>query len=110
MPASEDNPVVTLTLRSTEEGVLALSAGRVPLNEIEIDLWTEGMSKDESVFGAQHVLLSDVVEAVRIRRALPIVLEALAASLAALQGNDSKAHAFALSQAAFDRLHEATGR
>lgn len=111
MTAPEDeefHPVITLTLRSRAEGVLALNAGRVPLNELEIDLWAEGMSKDESLFGAQHVLVSDVLEAVAVRRVLPRVLEALAASLAALQGHDSMAHAFETAQEAFDLLKAAT--
>jgi len=102
------HPVVTLTLRSKEHGVLALSAGRVPLDEIEIDLWVEGMAKDDSIFGSQHVLVSEVVEAVAVRRVLPRVLEALAASLSALQGEDSKTHAFTLAQEAFDLLKATT--
>jgi hypothetical protein len=108
-PTKDWNPVVTLTLRSNEEeGVLALSAGRVPLDEIEIDLWIEGMTKDESIFGSKHVRVSDVVEALAVRRALPLVLEALTASLAALQGTGSTTEAFALAMEAFDRLQEAT--
>jgi len=108
MTDETNHPVITLTLRAKDEGVLALSAGRVPLNEIEIDLWAEGMGKDESLFGTQHLLVCDVIEAVKVRRALPLVLEALAASLSALQGEDSKTHAFTLAQEAFDLLKATT--
>lgn len=101
-----ENPVITITLQPLSENMLAMSAGRTPLNEIEIDIWAEGMTKEESLLGSQHTLVSEVIEALKLRQMLPQVLEALATSLSALKGRSSPQDAIDEAQQVFDRLRE----
>ena len=105
---ADEHPFITLTLQTPTEGSLALNAGRTPLEDIEVDLWREGSTKDESLFGAEHVHVVDILEALALRRVLPDVLEALKAALAALQQQGSVKYAATKAQVAFDLLKTAT--
>jgi len=103
-----EHPFITLTVRTPTDGPIALNAGRTPLHDIEVDLWREGSTNDESLFGSKHVHVVDILEALALRRVLPDVLEALTAALAALQQQGSANYAYTKAQSAFDLLKTAT--